>query len=555
MDTSFTTATRFAAVQDRSSAAAPTAVSAPVDPVAHVVSTVTGVVSGLLGLVGLGSSASNPADPPAQPPVLFAVLDFVRRELFNSTPTLNPTAPTTNVTTGLITGDVNAADADGDPLIFKVTRAPTNGVVVVDPTGAYTYTPNAGYVGADTFTITASDDSYPHLHLLSFLQPGFGHEDTATIDVTLVDHAPAATTDSYSTTEDNTLTVHAANGLLANDTDIDHNALSAAKVSDAAHGTVVVNSDGSFSYAPAADYSGPDSFSYKASDGHLDSTATVTITVTAVNDPPTAVNDTFNTSENAALTNNVLTNDTDPDTAHSALSATLVSGPAHAASFTLNADGSFTYAPVADYNGPDSFSYKASDGTASSNTGTVAITVTPAVTNTTPVIHEVDSTVVGQPDQFTVNIDATDAHGEPISYTPSRGTLSSNGVGGYTLIPDGVSDVAYVLFGFTSDDLNITGSTAAVVLLAQPRDTTVHNGVMTVHILSAVAPTSVTDLNGTTLTPVKQTTNNPFLIDLFYDLPDGETLANNSLVVTYISQGVTSKTTISDPDYKLLISD
>src|SRR6185436_5937446 len=75
--------------------------------------------------------------------------------------------------------------------------------------------------------------------------------------------------------------------LLANDTDVDLNPLTAVLVTDAAHGAVTVNANGSFSYTPAANYGGPDSFTYKANDGSLDSNvATVTIVVASINDAP-----------------------------------------------------------------------------------------------------------------------------------------------------------------------------------------------------------------------------------------------------------------------------
>ena len=99
---------------------------------------------------------------------------------------------------------------------------------------------------------------------------------------------PVASDDSYSTAEDTLLTV-AAPGVLGNDSDADGNALTAVLVSGPAHAaSFTLNADGSFSYMPAANYNGPDSFTYKASDGTADSnTATVSLNVTSVNDPPT----------------------------------------------------------------------------------------------------------------------------------------------------------------------------------------------------------------------------------------------------------------------------
>jgi VCBS repeat-containing protein len=104
---------------------------------------------------------------------------------------------------------------------------------------------------------------------------------------TVTNRAPTATADAYGTAEDTVLTV-AAPGVLGNDSDPDHNPLSAVLVSGPSHGTLTLNADGSFTYAPATNFNGPDSFTYHASDGTLASElATVTLTVTAVNDQPT----------------------------------------------------------------------------------------------------------------------------------------------------------------------------------------------------------------------------------------------------------------------------
>jgi VCBS repeat-containing protein len=106
-------------------------------------------------------------------------------------------------------------------------------------------------------------------------------------NTTDTNRAPTAADDSYSTAEDTPLTV-AAPGVLGNDSDPDNNLLSAALVSGPSHGTLTLNPDGSFTYTPATNYTGSDSFTYQASDGTLASQlATVTLTVTAGNDPPT----------------------------------------------------------------------------------------------------------------------------------------------------------------------------------------------------------------------------------------------------------------------------
>jgi VCBS repeat-containing protein len=99
---------------------------------------------------------------------------------------------------------------------------------------------------------------------------------------------PTAAADGYSTDEDGTLTVNSANGVLKNDDDPDNGpqGLQARNFSTPAHGSVNGNGNGSFTYTPDADFNGTDSFTYEAFDGAASAQATVTITVTPVNDAP-----------------------------------------------------------------------------------------------------------------------------------------------------------------------------------------------------------------------------------------------------------------------------
>jgi len=91
---------------------------------------------------------------------------------------------------------------------------------------------------------------------------------------------------------------------------------------------------------------------------------------------------------NVSAGSGVLNGDTDPQS--DPLTAVLVTGPAHAQSFTLSSNGSFSYTPSPDFNGDDSFTYQANDGSLSSNIATVTITVTP--------VNDAPSFTVG-PDQ------------------------------------------------------------------------------------------------------------------------------------------------------------
>jgi len=98
-------------------------------------------------------------------------------------------------------------------------------------------------------------------------------------EITTPNQAPDAITDGYATSRNGVLTVAAADGVLANDLDPEQANMTATVVQGPAHGTLTLNANGSFTYTPHAGYSGPDSFSYRASDGALNDVATVNLTV------------------------------------------------------------------------------------------------------------------------------------------------------------------------------------------------------------------------------------------------------------------------------------
>jgi large repetitive protein len=164
--------------------------------------------------------------------------------------------------------------------------------------------------------------------------------------------------------------------VLNNDSDADNDLLTVRIVAQPSNGSLTLNTDGSFSYTPRANFHGTDSFSYIANDGSTDSnTATVTIIVHSVNDAPVAEGETYSTDESSSLqvvAPGVLSNDTDLE--GTSLTAVLVSGPANG-TLSLQANGSFVYTPHANFYGTDSFTYKATDGALASNTVTVTITV------------------------------------------------------------------------------------------------------------------------------------------------------------------------------------
>ncbi|WP_459986709.1 Ig-like domain-containing protein [Mycolicibacterium hodleri] len=186
----------------------------------------------------------------------------------------------------VVTGTVSFADEDGDPLSYTATNG-AHGSVAVNPDGSFTYTStDAGYTGPDTFTITADDAG---LHLHGLVTPlGAGHTTTATVALSVTappNVAPVATDDVVRTNEDTPLTI-VPTTLLGNDSDLDGDALVITAAGTPTHGTTALGGDGTITYTPAANYHGNDAFSYTVSDGALNATATVTVTVAAVNDAP-----------------------------------------------------------------------------------------------------------------------------------------------------------------------------------------------------------------------------------------------------------------------------
>jgi VCBS repeat-containing protein len=313
---------------------------------------------------------------------------------------------------------------------------PGHGTVGLNPDGSFASTPAANFNGSDAFTYQASDGR------------AYSNVATVTITVAAVPDAPLSQDDGYKTREDTPLTTPAP-GVLANDSDGDGDPLTVARVTGPAHGTLTLNPDGSFTYAPAANFNGSDTFTYQASDGSLTSNlATVTITVSAVPDAPIARDDSYSTNKDTPLQvprPGVLANDSDAD--GDRLHAVPVTGPA-AGRLTLNDDGSFSYTPAAGFFGQDSFTYKASDGLKGGNTSNVAtVTITVLPPPGTPLARD-DSYNANQDTPLVVPAPGvlandSDPDGDPLTAVlvggSAKGTtahgmvsLSSNGAFRYT---------------------------------------------------------------------------------------------------------------------------
>jgi VCBS repeat-containing protein len=314
----------------------------------------------------------------------------------------------TQLVVGAATGVLaNDSDPEGGPLSAVLLDSVDDGTLLLNPDGSFTYTPSPGFSGNDRFRYRARDNG-----------GALSAPTTVTLAVSATNDAPVATADSYSVNEGQTLNVPANNGVLGNDTDPDGNTLTAVVVGGASSGTLTLQPNGSFSFVPAAGFNGAVTFTYQADDGTVRSnTATVTITVIAVNDPPTAQPETYTTAEDTALAvavaNGVLANDTDPD-AGTTLTAAVI-GAVTNGTLTLRPDGSFDYVPPENFSGTASFTYQARDGAASSPTTTVTINVT--AVNDAPFISNAPATTATEGVTYRYTLTASDPDGNALLIT------------------------------------------------------------------------------------------------------------------------------------------
>ena len=252
----------------------------------------------------------------------------------------------------------NDADLDADTLTITQKSNGTHGTATCTTTCAYT--PARDYFGTDSFTYTVSDHH------------GGTATGTVTVTVTPVNDAPVAVGDNVTTAEDTAKEI----AVLGNDSDVDNAlaTLTASVRTTPGHGTVTCSS--TCTYTPVADFHGTDSFGYTVSDGDLTANATVSITVTTVNDAPVARADSATAVAGVPQVIAVRANDSDVD------GDLLTVGPgATPSNGTVTCGGTTcTYTAAPSFVGTDSFSYTVTDGKLSA-TATVTVTVTapPAV--------------------------------------------------------------------------------------------------------------------------------------------------------------------------------
>ncbi|BEP50827.1 MULTISPECIES: tandem-95 repeat protein [Variovorax] len=360
----------------------------------------------------------------------------------NDLPTVPDYTQTTHEDTP-VSGQVIGSDADGDTLSYVKGSDPAHGTVTVNADGTYTYVPGVNFNGTDSFTVTVSD--------------GHGGTTTSTVTVTInpVNDAPVFvdgggtpvnTTDGYVFGYDENRPAGAVLGTV-HATDGDSATVTYSILSGNDNGYFAIDPvTGEISLTPAGaaafvnDYeagANAHALVVGANDGTVTTNIPVTLNEQNINDAPKAPDDTKTTNEDTPVSGQVIGTDVDGDT----LSYVKGSDPAHG-TVTVNADGTYTYVPGANFNGTDSFTVTVSDGHGGTTTSTVTVTVNPV--NDAPVFVDAGGTPVNTTDGYVFGYDenrpagavlgtvhATDVDSATVTYS----ILSGNDNGYFAIDP------------------------------------------------------------------------------------------------------------------------
>jgi len=353
----------------------------------------------------------------------------------NDTPIANAdTATTVEETSTTITVLDNDTDVDGDSLAVAQASA-TNGTVTINTDGTLQYTANQDFNGTDTITYTVTDGVMNLAFsggVFDMLDPtgsaiGGANDVVGTMSINMATGSGTGTISSNQDFYGQAWTAHAVNVQMTGPDTMTIDMLfdwgSTTNIEVVVPMQVAFNADGTASFttvdgdgdgiAGNAMTGGPFAGFTPTFAGNADivqaadAISTVTVEVTAVNDAPVSNNDTAETDEDAAVTIDVLSNDTDVDRDLNGLDDVLVVTEASAAngSVTINADGTLEYVGNADFNGVDTITYTITDG---EYTSTSSVTVDVARVNDDPTAGN-DTATTDEETPVTINVLANDA--------------------------------------------------------------------------------------------------------------------------------------------------
>ncbi len=435
----------------------------------------------------------------------------------------NDTATTENGNP--VSGDVtpNDSDIDGDDLIINTTPVtdPTNGTVVINPDGTYTYTPDDDFIGEDSFTYEICDNGNPV------------ECTTATVTITV---NPAgilyANDDNAIVNEDGVL-----NGttVLVNDGDSDGSTLTVntIPVVDVTNGTLILNSDGTYTYTPNPDFTGEDSFTYTVcndEDPQECETATVTITVQPINDILYAIDDNATIDEDDILYGTtVLVNDSDNDGSDLSVSIYLIVNPTNG-TVTINPDGTYTYVPFPDFNGEDSFTYQVCNNETPQECEIATVTITVNPVNDSPIAeNDIVTTDNNNPISGDVTPNDSDPDGDDLVVNttpldgPSNGEIVINPDGTFTYTPDdGFVGTDTITYQICDDQVSPECTTGQIIIIVTaPGTIYANNDITEIDEDSVLNGTTVLvndgDSDGSTLTvniiPVEDVENGTLVLN------------------------------------------
>ncbi|MGH9877708.1 MAG: Ig-like domain-containing protein, partial [Nitrososphaerales archaeon] len=364
---------------------------------------------------------------------------------------------------------------------FSIVTSPLNGSLTgptpINSTAVTVfYTPYIDFFGINTFMFRVNDTN-----------TSFSNNATVTINVTAVNDPPVANDDSVTISEDSVVTldvmVSVVTSVLANDTDVDGDTLTIIEIPiPAENGTAVINgTQTGITYTPFGNFTGPDSFDYKISDGNGgNATATVSVNVTQMNDAPVANNINYTTPEDIPVEIDL----TGSDEEQSELEFTIVTPPENGTLGTITQsvdDASVLYTPNANFFGTDSFTFMVND-TAALAIDTAAVNITITAVNDPPIADDDIVTIEGN-SAATLDILANDDDDDGDTLTiistssPSNGNVTIIGNGTSVMYTPDLNFIGVDSFDYSINDTNNVISAASVdIIVTEPEEFKVKKG-------------------------------------------------------------------------------